>query len=94
MKKLLIIVTLISAAVASIAVAFAVRAERDRSRAEQNHYQRYIEWTDQRGRLVSQASELRYTAAELRRVARADSANLSRAQINLLQARRTIRDLV
>lgn len=63
------------------------------SRATSNLYSKTIQWEDEKGRLVTETSELRFTTQELRNINRQDSARLNEVQKKLWKASKAIEDL-
>jgi len=67
--------------------------QEEASRATNNLYSKTVEWKDEKGRLVTEVTELRYTTKELKDIAKLDSTKLSRAQKDLLQANNLVKEL-
>lgn len=67
------------------------KAEADRYR--DNLYSRTVQWTDEKGRLITEVSELRFTLGELKSVNVKDSAKYSQAQKELLAAKQRIQEM-
>ena len=84
------IVTILSIMIGIIAAIYGIRQNNEKNRLEQNLYSRTMQWEDERGRLVTETTELRYTVRELRQVSKKDSSNMSDAEKKLLAARGTI----
>ena len=84
------IVTILSIMIGIIAAIYGIRQNNEKNRLEQNLYSRTVQWEDERGRLVTETTELRYTVRELRQVSKKDSSNMSDAEKKLLAARGTI----
>jgi len=93
LSNILRIVTIISIVVGLLASLGWIRAKGEAKRAETNLYNRTTQWEDERGRMVTETTELRFTNRELRKVARKDSLALSEAEKTLLDAYRVIEDL-
>ena len=90
LKDLLIIVTILSVMIGIIAAIYGIRQGNEKNRLEQNLYSKTVQWEDERGRLVTETTELRYTVRELRQISKKDSSNMSEAEKKLLAARSTI----
>lgn len=67
--------------------------KREVSRLENNLYSKQIQWTDEKGRLVTEVTELRYTTSELKSMRNADSTKLSVVQKQLHNAHQRIKEL-
>ena len=63
------------------------------SRITNNLNQKTSQWEDERGRLVTEVTELRVTNKELKSVAKKDSSNLSKIEKTLLRANKEIEAL-
>lgn len=70
-----------------------IRQRAERQRTEHNLNQHTTEWRSERGQLVNESTELRYTVRELRRITRQDSTELSTTQKQLFEARQIIDNL-
>lgn len=83
-------VTAISIIIGIFATLYGIRQNNERNRAENNLYTLTTQWQDERGRLVIETTELRYTVNELRQISKKDSSKLSEAEKKLLQARNVV----
>jgi len=93
LSNILRVVTIISIVVGLLASLGWIRAKGEAKRAETNLYNRTTQWEDEKGRMVTETTELRFTNRELRKVARKDSVALSEAEKTLLDAYQVIDDL-
>jgi hypothetical protein len=73
-----------------IGTIYGIRQNKEANRAENNLYTRTVQWEDERGRLVTETTELRYTLNELRNISKKDSSKMSEAEKQLLAARKEI----
>jgi len=93
LKNILTLVTIISLIIGILATLGWVRQKGERQRAETNLYNRTTQWEDERGRMVTETTELRFTNRELKKVAKKDSMALSEVEKSLLDAYQVIDDL-
>ena len=91
MKNLLILVVLIVIIV--ITALGWVRSSGETKRVETNLYNSTYQWEDERGRLVTETTELRFTNRELKKVSKMDSVALSEAEMKVFKANQVIKDL-
>ena len=61
--------------------------------AENNLYSKTIQWEDEKGRLVTETTELRYSVNDLKAISQRDSAKLSDAEKVIWEAGQTIKEL-
>lgn len=90
LKNILTIVTILSVMIGIVAAIYGIRQGNEKNRLEQNLYSKTVQWEDEKGRLVTETTELRYTVRELRQISKKDSSNLSDAEKKLLATRGTI----
>lgn len=64
-----------------------------RADVENNLYAKTVQWEDEKGRLVTETTELHYTIDDLENIIEQDSANLSDAEKTIWEAGQTIKDL-
>lgn len=93
LSNVLRIVTIISIIIGILAILGWVRSSGEKQRAIDNLYNKTVQWEDERGRMVTETTELRFTNRELRKVGKKDSTNLSDVEKKLLDARILISDL-
>lgn len=62
-------------------------------RATDNLYSKTIQWEDEKGRLVTETTELRYTVSELKDISKRDKESLSEAERKVAEAAETIKEL-
>ena len=65
----------------------------EKERFESNLYQRTEQWTDEKGRLVTEVTKLTYSNSELKKISNADSSKLSAAEKKLYVAAKEIEEL-
>lgn len=86
-------VTIISIVVAMGVSIWGTKWKQEATRFENNLYKKEVQWKDERGRLVTEVTELRYSKDELKRIAKSDSSKLSISEKQLYIAAKEIEDL-
>lgn len=67
--------------------------KQETNRATDNLYKKEVQWTDEKGRLVTEVTELRFTTTELKKMRGADTTKLSKVQKQLYDASLRIKEL-
>lgn len=91
--KLIIYITAISLILISLLSYINIRNTKEIDRLSNNLYSKQVQWADEKGRLVTEVTELRFTTTELKKMRGADTTKLSAVQKQLYDASLRIKEL-